>query len=182
MADIMAQMRALTDRVAAGETENERLKAALKEAQETGAFTDEFGQKVVILDRNMEGVNAGMHDKPGTIPEILDVMEKQAKMRREKFDRPRTEAILRGEEVQDLSEYICDRCGRSEERWAAHPELFDAHVEHHITGKAQAYRGAKKVRRVDAEDDEDAERAVLARLQEKYGIVRETDSGLAIAR
>jgi hypothetical protein len=180
MAAVLAQLQSLTERVSVAENENQRLQAALAEAKETGSFVDEMGNKVNCLSEAQRNTNAGMHDRPGTLIETLDVMEKQAKIRREPFDRERTRKILSGEEVEDLSQYICDRCGRSEAKWNTHPEMFEAHVQHHITGKAQAYRGARKIRAVDAEDDEDAERALFEKLSAKYGIVREVDSGLTV--
>ena len=168
---VMAQLQALTERVATAESENRRLEAALAEAKETGSFTDEMGNKVSILTGAMANVNAQIHDKPGTLIEKLDIMERQAKIRREPFDRERTRKILCGEEVEDLNHFICDRCGRAETKWNDHPELFDAHVQQHITGKARAYGARRKIRPVDEEDDEATERAVLARLSEKYGVV-----------
>lgn len=181
MADIMAEMRRLSARVEATEDENERLRNALQEAKDTGAFIDEFGQKVVILDRAMMAVNNGIHDRAGTIPEKLDIMEKVSKINKQPFDRERTRKILMGEEVEDLSEYICERCGRSETKWNTNPSLFEAHVQAHITGKNSAYGKRKQIRAVDAEDDEERERALFEKLFEKYGTTHETDSGLVVA-
>lgn len=147
---VMAQLQALTERVAATEDENTRLKAALKEAQETGTFTDEFGNKVVILSSAMDSVNAGIHDKPGTLLEKLDIMEKQAKIRREPFDRERTRKILMGEEVTDLIEYVCPHCGRGDAKWNGNEDMFESHIEwHRHGGKEAAYPARKKIRAVD---------------------------------
>ncbi len=168
IAAILTRLEALTERVATAESENARLEAALKEAKDTGTFTDEFGQVVKILDRSMENTNAGMHDRPGTLIETLDIMEKQAKIRREPFDRERTRKILCGEPVEELCLYICDRCGRSEEKWNTHPDLFDDHIQEHLTGKKRAYGKRSRIRAVDAEDDEAVERALFERLAEKY--------------
>ena len=57
---VMAQLVALTERVATAENENKRLEAALAEAKETGSFTDEMGNKVNILT----GAMAYMARKP----------------------------------------------------------------------------------------------------------------------
>lgn len=149
---VLAQLQALTERVQSAENENARLQAALEEAKTTGAFTDEFGNKVNILTGAMAGANAQIHDKPGTLIEKLDIMEKQAHARRETFDRERTRKILMGEPVEDLLEFICDRCGRGEERWNGHPELFEAHVQFHLTGKRTAYQNRRKIRAVDEAD------------------------------
>lgn len=147
---VMAQLQALTERVSAAENENDRLKAALKEAQETGAFTDEFGQKVVILTGAMDSVNASIHDKPGTLIEKLDIMERQAKIRHEAFDRERVRKILCGEEVDDLIEFICPHCGRGDIKWNGHEDMFNAHIEwHQQGGRKAAYPGRKKIREVD---------------------------------
>ncbi len=176
---MVEMMEQLTARVAAAESENDILKQQLNDAKINGEFTDEFGQTVKILDRNMLGVNAGMHDKPGTINETLDVMERMAKIRREKFDRERTRKILMHEEVEDNA-IICDRCGRSEVKWIDNPSLFDEHIDWHINGKQRAYRGRKNIRRVDEEDNEDAERTLFEKLVKKYGVVREEDTALTL--
>lgn len=150
MASLMEQMAALTKRVQTAETENDRLARALEDAAKTGEYTDEAGQVVRILDPAMNSVNASIHDRPGTIAEKLDAMERLGKLNRQPFNRERTRAILMGEEVPDLVDYICPHCGRAEEKWNDKVELFDAHLEHHRTGgRRAAYPSRKNIRAID---------------------------------
>lgn len=146
--EILAELKRLTERIESQETENKRLQAALQQAQQSGQFVDEFGNVVNCLPPNSD--KSLIADKPGTLLEKLDIMEVLAAQRREPFDRERTRKVLMGEPVEELVEFICQHCGRGEEKWNGHEELFNAHLEWHTKGgKARAYQNQRKVRAVD---------------------------------
>ncbi len=154
---IMAQLAALTERVASAEDKNKRLELQIQSAQANGWYMDEFGNKVPCLNSAMQQDNLNNHDKPGTLLEKLDNMEKLARIRKEPFDRERVRRILSGEPVEDEA-VICTYCGRSDAAWSADEEKYDAHIEwHRGGGKKAAYPKRKKIRVVDQDDDEEDE-------------------------
>jgi len=145
---ILAELKRLSERVESQEKENQRLQDALKQAQQNGSFIDEFGNVVNCLPPNAD--KSLLNDKPGTLLEKLDIMETLAAQRREPFDRERTRKVLMGEPVDELVEFICPHCGRGEEKWNGHEDLFNTHLEWHTKGgKSKAYQNQRKIRPVD---------------------------------
>lgn len=154
-ADIMSQLAALTEKVGSLENQNHKLQAQLDSAERNGFYMDEFGNRVACLNSRMQQDNLNNHDKPGTLLEKLDVMEKQARIRKEPFDRERTRKILLGEPVEDLS-IICPRCGRSDAAWTDDESKYRAHIAWHKGGgKKAAYPSKKNIRAVDDDEDDD---------------------------
>lgn len=150
--ELTAKVAAAEDRAASAEAQAEKLSQQLNSAQENGFFWDEFGNKVSCLTSAMKQGNAGIHDKPGTVIEKLDIMEKMAAIRKEPFDRERTRKILMGEPVEDFCKFRCEHCGRAEEVWNTREDLYEAHVENHInqTGRKAAYGQRQHIRKADA--------------------------------
>ena len=151
--DMEKKVAAAEDRAASAEQRAEALSNQLNSAQENGFFWDEFGNKVSCLTAAMKQGNSGIHDKPGTLLEKLDIMEKQARLRKEPFDRERTRKILSGEPVEDFCKYRCEHCGRAEEVWNTREDLYEAHVENHLnqTGRKAAYGRRQHIRKADAQ-------------------------------
>lgn len=150
--EILSQLQELRERVSTAEDKNRKLEQQLASAERNGFYMDEFGNRVACLNSSMQQANLNNHDKPGTLLEKLDIMEKQARIRKEPFDRERTRRILAGEPVEDNA-VICDNCGRSDAEWSTNEDKFAAHIAWHKGGgKSAAYPSRKKVRRVDEED------------------------------
>jgi len=150
--DMERKVGVAEEKASSAEARAEKLSEQLDSAQANGWYTDEFGNKVGILSSSMQQGNQQVHDKPGTIMEKLDIMEKMAKIRREPFDRERTRKILLGEPVEDFCKYRCEHCGRAEEAWNTNEDAFTDHVNHHLSqaGRKAAYPGRQKIRKVDS--------------------------------
>ena len=151
LAEMERKVGAAEDRAASAEAATDALRNQLNSAQENGFFWDEFGNKVSCLTAAMKQGNASIHDKPGTVLEKLDIMEKMARLRHEPFDRERTRKILLGESVEDFCKYRCEHCGRAEDKWNENEDAFLEHVNNHLTqaGRKAAYPGRQKIRKAD---------------------------------